>query len=220
MNKNKLVKIDIHSSIYPSILKEIYNPPNILYLKGNISLLNEYLKNISIVGSRKVSEKGIQITKEFTKYFVENGYIIVSGLAIGIDSLSHEVASENKGKVIVVLPSSIENIYPSSSIPLSEKILDSGGLLISEYEKGSVMTKQSFYFRNRIITGLSPKLFIPECEIESGSMISAKLAFEQDREIYTVPRDIYEEKCKGNNFLIQRDMAKLITKPNEVIFDI
>ena len=220
MYKEKVMKIDIYSSIYPSILKEIYNPPKVLYLKGNIELLKDCEKNISIVGSRKISEKGIQITKEFTKYFVENGYVIVSGLALGIDSLCHEVALEKKGKVIAVLPSPIENIYPKSSIPLSEKILDCGGLLISEYEKGSPLTKQNFYSRNRIITGLSTKLFIPECEIDSGSMISAKLAFEQDREIYTVPRDIYEENGKGNNHLIQSDMARLITIPNEIIFGI
>ncbi len=220
MYKEKVIKIDIYSSIYPLSLKEIYDPPKILYLKGNIELLKDSEKNISIVGSRKVSKKGIQITKEFTKYFVENGHVIVSGLALGIDSLCHEVAIENKGKVIAVLPSSIENIYPKSSIPLSESILDSGGLLISEYEEGSSLTKQNFYFRNRIITGLSAKLFIPECEIDSGSMISAKLAFEQDREIYTVPRDIYEEKGRGNNYLIQRYMGRLVIYPNEVIFDI
>ena len=216
MYKEKVMKIDIYSSIYPLSLKEIYNPPKVLYLKGNTELLKDSEKNISIVGSRKISEKGIQITKEFTKYFVENGYVIVSGLAIGIDSLCHEVAIENKGKVIAVLPSPIENIYPRSSITLSEKILDSGGLLISEYEEGSALTKQNFYFRNRIITGLSTKLFIPECEIDSGSMISAKLAFEQHREIYTVPKDIYEEKGKGNNYLIQRDMAKLIVNPKDM----
>ncbi len=217
MYKEKVMKIDIYSSIYPLSLKEIYNPPKVLYLKGNIELLKDSDKNISIVGSRKISKKGIQITKEFTKYFVENGYVIVSGLAIGIDSLSHEVAIENKGKVIAVLPSPIENIYPKSSIPLSEIILDNGGLLISEYKEGSSLTKQNFYFRNRIITGLSTKLFIPECEIDSGSMISAKLAFEQDREIYTVPRDIYEENGKGNNYLIQRDMAKIVVTPKDVV---
>lgn len=216
----KIQRIDIYSSIYPIQLKGIYDPPKTLYLKGNLDLLKEYIKNISIVGSRKVSEKGIQTTKEFTKYFVENGYNIVSGLAIGVDRLCHEVAIENKGKVIGVLPSSIEEIYPKQSIKLAEKILENDGLLISEYEKGSIITKQSFYFRNRIITGLSPKLFIPECEVHSGSMISIKLAFEQDREIFTVPRDIYDELGKGNNFMIQRDMAKLITKPNEIIFDI
>lgn len=217
MYKEKVMKIDIHSSIYPISLNEIYNPPKVLYLKGNIELLKDSEKNISIVGSRKVSKKGIQITKEFTKYFVENGYVIVSGLALGIDSLCHEVALENKGKVIAVLPSPIENIYPKSSIPLSEKILNSSGLLISEYEEGSPLTKQNFYFRNRIITGLSTKLFIPECEIDSGSMISAKLAFEQDREIYTVPRDIFEEKGRGNNYLIQRDMAKIVVTPADVV---
>jgi DNA processing protein len=217
MYKEKVMKIDIYSSIYPLSLKEIYDPPKVLYLKGNLELLKECEKNISIVGSRKVSEKGKRITREFTKYFVENEYVIVSGLALGIDSLCHEVALENKGKVIAVLPSSVENIYPKSSISLSEKILNNGGLLISEYEEGFSLTKQNFYFRNRIITGLSTKLFIPECEIDSGSMISAKLAFEQDREIYTVPRDIYEEKGKGNNYLIQRDMARLATDPKSIL---
>lgn len=217
MYKEKVIKIDIHSSIYPLSLKEIYNPPKVLYLKGNIKLLKDSEKNISIVGSRKVSEKGKRITREFTKYFVENGYVIVSGLALGIDGLCHEVAIENKGRVIAVLPSPIENIYPKSSTPLSGKILNSGGLLVSEYEEGFPLTKPNFYFRNRIITGLSTKLFIPECEIDSGSMISAKLAFEQDREIYTVPRDIYEENGKGNNHLIQSDMARLITQPEDVL---
>lgn len=213
----KIQRIDIYSVVYPNSLKEIYDPPKILCLKGNLDLLNEYIKNISIVGSRKVSEKGKHITKEFTKYFVEYGYNIVSGLAIGIDSLTHEVAIENMGKVIAVLPSPIEEIYPKQSIKLAEKILENDGLLISEYVKGSRMTKQNFFFRNRIITGLSPKLFIPECEIDSGSMISAKLAFEQDREIYTVPRDIYNEKGKGNNYLIENNMAKIITSPGEVV---
>jgi DNA processing protein len=217
MYKEKVIKIDIYSSIYPLSLKEIYDPPKVLYLKGNLELLKDCEKNISIVGSRKISEKGIQITKEFTKYFVENGYVIVSGLAIGIDSLCHEVALENNGKVIAVLPSPIENIYPKSAIPLSERILNNSGILISEYEEGSPLTKQNFYFRNRIITGLSTKLFIPECEIDSGSMISAKLAFEQDREIFIVPRDIYEEKGKGNNYLIQRDMAKIVVTPKDVV---
>lgn len=213
----KIQRIDIYSSIYPNSLKEIYDPPKVLYLKGNLDLLKEYIKNVSIVGSRKVSEKGIQITKEFTKYFVENGYNIVSGLAIGIDSVTHEIAIENMGKVIAVLPSPIEEIYPKQSIKLAEKILENDGLLISEYVKGSRITKQNFFFRNRIITGFSPKLFIPECEIDSGSMISAKLAFEQDREIYTVPRDIYDEKGRGNNYLIENNMAKIITSPGEVV---
>jgi len=213
----KIYRIDIYSVVYPNSLKEIYDPPKVLYIKGNLDLLNEYINNISIVGSRKVSEKGIRVTKEFTKYFVENGYNIVSGLAIGIDSLCHEIAIENMGKVIAVLPSPIEEIYPKQSIKLAEKILENDGLLISEYEKGSIITKQNFFFRNRIITGLSPKLFIPECEIHSGSMISAKLAFEQDREIYTVPRDIYDENGKGNNYLIENNMAKIITSPGEVV---
>jgi len=216
----KIYRIDIYSVVYPNSLKEIYDPPKVLYIKGNLGLINEYIKNISIVGSRKASEKGIRVTKEFTKYFVENGYNIISGLAIGIDSITHEIAIENMGKVIAVLPSPIEEIYPKQSIKLAEKILENDGLLISEYEKGSIITKQNFFFRNRIITGLSPKLFIPECEIHSGSMISAKLAFEQDREIDTVPRDIYDEKGKGNNYLIQRDMARFVTNPSEVIFDI
>ena len=213
----KIQRIDISSLVYPNSLKEIYNPPKVLCIKGNTSLLKDYSKNISIVGSRKVSEKGIRVTKEFTKYFVENGYNIVSGLAIGIDSLTHEVAIENMGKVIAVLPSPIEEIYPKQSIKLAEKILENDGLLISEYEKGFIITKQNFFFRNRIITGLSPKLFIPECEIHSGSMISAKLAFEQDREIYTVPRDIYDELGKGNNYLFENNMAKIITSPSEVV---
>lgn len=169
---------------YPKILKEIYDPPRVLYYKG-IIFPDE--KCIAVVGTRRMSDLGKLETVKFTKGLVKAGFTIVSGLAKGIDSVAHKTALAVGGRTVAVLGGGLNNIYPPENKDLSEEIIKKGGLVCSEYPPDKLSLPGNFPQRNRIISGLSLAILVVEAGRNSGSTITARCAVEQGREVFAVP---------------------------------
>ena len=199
---------------YPKRLLEIKNPPPKLYVEGNDKILNN--TSLAIVGSRKCTEYGIKYTKEFTKTLVEYNLTIISGLANGIDTIAHQETIECKGKTIAVLGCGFNNIYPEENKELYENILKNDGCVISEYEPNKKVDMRNFPKRNRIISALSIGVLVIEAGYRSGSTITGRYGFEQNKKVFCLPRDIDITNGIGTNELIQKG-AILVTKPEEIL---
>ncbi len=214
MNDTKILKFE--DKQYPSLLKEISNPPERLYYKGDINILNDFC--IAIVGTRLCSDYGREATRLIVKGLVESGIIIVSGLAYGIDEEAHKKTLELGGKTIAVLGSGLDDksIYPPRNKKLAEEIVKSGGLLLSEFPEGMVPLPQNFPQRNRIISGLSKGVVVMEAKEKSGALITAKFALEQNREVFALPGPIFNLNSFGPNELIKSG-AKIITSCEDIL---
>lgn len=182
--KVKIEEILIDSKEYPEKLKNIYDSPQKLYVLGNKNLL--YRKGIAIVGSRDATQYGKKIAYDLSKELSENGIVIISGLAIGIDSYAHIGALQNG--TIAVLGSGIDNIYPKENIELAREIIRNNGCIISEYPLGEKPERLHFPQRNRIISGLADGVVVVEANQKSGALITADFAIEQGKEVFAVPR--------------------------------
>lgn len=208
--KNKGIQIiEYKSNLYADSLKNIFDPPLVLFAYGNINLLNR--QSVAIVGTRKCSYYGKNIAFNISKKLCERGICIVSGLAVGIDEIAHKGALSN---TIAVLGSGIMNIYPIENIELARKIIKNGGLIISEYSIFEQARKNYFPARNRIISGLADAVVIVEAGKRSGSLITADFALEYGKEVYAVPGNILYENSIGTNNLIM-DGAFPITNIDE-----
>lgn len=214
MKKNNIDIISIEDKQYPNILKEIYDPPICLYIRGNKEILNN--KSISIVGCRKATDYGRKVARDFAYNISKQDINIISGLAIGIDSEAHLGAVEANKKTIAVLGNGLDTIYPKENINLSQKILDSGGTIISEYPLGTKPKKENFPARNRIISGMSSGLLVVEAKEKSGTLITVDFALEQGRDVFVIPGNIVSENSVGTNDLIKQG-AKLVTDWRECI---
>lgn len=214
MKKNNIDIISIEDKQYPNILKEIYDPPICLYIRGNKEILNN--KSISIVGCRKATDYGRKVARDFAYNISKQDINIISGLAIGIDSEAHLGAVEANKKTVAVLGNGLDTIYPKENINLSQKILDSGGAIISEYPLGIKPKKENFPARNRIISGMSNRLLVVEAKEKSGTLITVDFALEQGRDVFVVPGNIISENSAGTNDLIKQG-AKLVTDWRECI---
>jgi len=199
---------------YPKLLNSLYQPPFLLYSKGLAS--TEEL-SLAVVGARKFSSYGRQVVEQLVGEVAKN-MTIVSGLALGIDALAHQAAINNGGRTIAVLGSGLDkqSIYPSSNRYLAEKIVASGGQLLSEFPPGTPPLKHHFPLRNRIISGLSRATLVIEAAIKSGSLITAYQALEQGREVFAVPGSIYSPLSEGTNQLIKQG-ATAITCGEDII---
>lgn len=208
----KILRFD--ETDYPEGLKEIPDIPFLIYYRGDISF--NYKRSIAIVGTRKPNQDGIKRTANFTKTLVENNYTIISGLAEGIDTVSHSCCLNNKGKTIAVLGCGIDRVYPASNKQIGKAILDNGGGIMSEYPPG--ISPQKWYFpkRNRIIVGLSRGVLIVQSPERSGSLISAILSTDYNRELFIAKPDEHSPIDEGNRTLI-RTGAKEISSPEEII---
>ncbi len=208
--------LTINEPSYPSILKEIYDPPAFLYYKGRMDDPDEF--RLAVVGTRKTSTYGRQAASEIVSNLASQKLTIVSGMALGIDSIAHEATIEASGRTIAVLGSGIDrgSIYPSTNRRLAERIIESGGAVISEFPLGSLGLKHHFPQRNRIISGLALGTMVVEAGEESGSLITAKAALDQNREVFAVPGTIYNPTSIGPNKLIKMG-AKLVTDANDVL---
>lgn len=208
----KVIKIgDIN---YPKRLLDIKNPPKQLYVIGNEKLLNN--NSIAIVGSRRCSEYGIKHAKEFTKAIADRNITIISGLAIGIDSVAHDVAKECRGGTIAVLGCGLNHIYPHENKQLYYNIIEKNGCIISEYEPNIEVDTKNFPKRNRIISGMSNGVLVIEAGVKSGSTITGRYGLEQQKKVFCLPRDIDISKGIGTNELIKKG-AKLVTTPNDIL---
>lgn len=204
--------IHIESSEYPDSLRVIDNPPLVLFCYGDVSLLNNY--SIAIVGTRRSSPYGRWAATEIGKTLAECGVTHVSGMAEGIDSYGHRAVIAANGKSIAVLGTGLDVCFPRSSRDVYEELKRSG-LIISEYPPGTSGFPQNFPERNRIISGLSAKLVIVEGALRSGSLITAKIALDQGKDLYAVPGNINQPNSIGPNCLIE-DGAIPIVNPVEI----
>jgi DNA processing protein len=199
MNVNTLTVTD---STYPTQLRHLSQVPKQLYIRGDLlPLLNKPC--VAIVGSRRLSAYGREVTHKLSKALAERGVVIVSGLALGVDSVAHRAALEAGGQTIAVLPSSVEKPYPSSHQHLSEEIITQGGALVSEYPRGTIAYKSNFLARNRIIAALAGAVLITEAAERSGSLNTARYGLELDRDVLAVPGSIYSPTSTGTNNLIK-----------------
>ncbi|KAA0547950.1 DNA-protecting protein DprA [Bacillus sp. BGMRC 2118] len=209
--------ISIFDEQYPYLLKQISNPPWVLYTKGNIELINESRK-LAIVGTRYPTYYGRNITNSFVQSLVTNDFVTVSGLAKGIDASVHHHTLQKGGKTIAVLGSGFYHLYPKENQTLAHQIMKDG-LLITEYPPNREPRKWQFPERNRIISGISLGTVVVEAKERSGSLITADFALEQNREVFAVPGPIFSECSKGTNLLIQQG-AKLVLKPEDIMSEL
>lgn len=177
-------------SKYPSRLLNIYDYPILLYVKGNIDILNK--KGFSIVGCRQCTEYGAKISRRISNILSENNLIVISGMAKGIDTYAHLGCLDNKKETIAVLGSGINVIYPKENRDIYKKIIDNNGAIISEYYLDMEPKKENFPKRNRIVSGMSDGVIVIEAKKKSGSLITANLGLEQGKEVYAIPRKYYE----------------------------
>ncbi len=212
--RNNIEIISYFDPDYPELLKEIYDPPVVLYLKGNKKILTSI--QIGIVGSRKPTLHGRQNAEYLTKELLEYGYTITSGFAMGIDIIAHLTAVHHKMPTIAVLGTSLDCIYPSSHKNYVEKILATGGAIISENGFTTPPHPSVFPRRNRIISGLSRGVLLVEAARKSGSLITARCAMEQSREVFAVPGNINNPQALGCLDLIANG-AKLVIDGNSII---
>jgi DNA processing protein len=208
-------KITLQDKDYPAILKEIPDSPKELYIKGEI--INQDKVAVGVVGTRKYTQYGKQVTLDIAGKLAKLGITIISGLAKGIDTWAHQAALEQGGRTIAVLGSGLDkkSFYPSTNYSLSEKICQQGAV-ISEYPPGTRGTQFTFPQRNRIISGLSLGVVVIEAPEESGALITAALALEQNREVFAIPGSIYEKNTQGTNQLIKMG-AKLVTDVEDIL---
>lgn len=199
---------------YPILLKEIKNAPRELYVEGNIDCFN--MPCVTVVGSRNMSEYGKKMTKEIVKELVEAGVCIVSGLAIGIDTVAHETSLEYEGKTIAVLGSGLRKIFPVENVDLFKRIVSSGGCVMSEHMPDEEAQKIYFPARNRIVSGLSLATLVIEATYRSGTSITAKFAFEQGKKVFCIPNSVGSKNSSGTINLIKKG-ATMITKGKEIL---
>ncbi len=216
LDRSNIEVITYVSQIYPDNLREIHNPPLVLYAKGNLDLL-VYKNNLSIVGTRRATSYGEEVTKSFAKTLAKEGICIVSGLADGIDTIAHQGAVSVKGKTIAVMGSGFNNIYPANNIGLVDKIVETGGLVITEYKSNELPQTYHFPARNRIIAGLSLAVLIVEAPARSGALITKEYALECNREIFVVPGRITDIYSKGSNEIIKSCQSTMVLSVNDIL---
>lgn len=198
---------------YPSRLKEIDQPPPILYLRGELTTEDSWA--VAVVGTRRVTAYGRQVTEELASYLAQNGVTVVSGLARGVDAISHQAALKAGGRTLAVMGNGVDRIYPPENRALAEQILANGALL-SDYAPGTPPEGANFPPRNRIISGLSLAVVVVEAGETSGALITAQFAVDQGREVFAVPGNILAPQSKGTNRLIQ-DGARPLLSARDVL---
>lgn len=208
--------VSIFDEDYPALLKEITDPPPVIFFRGKLQDENE--PSIGIVGTRKCTVYGKQATHDIAFELAKNGVTIVSGLALGIDGIAHEAALEAGGKTIAVLGSGVDrkNIYPASHQPLAERIISSGGCVLSEYPPGFEPTQYSFPARNRIIAGLSLGTLVAEAPIKSGALITAERCLDYNRDVFAIPHPITSLQGAGGNELLKKG-ATLVSDASDIL---
>lgn len=188
-----------NSKDYPALLSQIAQPPTKLYINGELP----DLPMVAIVGTRRVTDYGKQVTYRLSYELAKAGLAIVSGLALGVDSVAHQAALDAKGKTVAVLGCGLDTIYPSTNRQLAQEVIKNGGCLISEYGEGTRPYKANFPARNRIIAGVSLATIVTEADSKSGSLITANFALQENRQVMAVPGNIFSPRSCGPNNLIK-----------------
>lgn len=204
---------------YPELLKELVTPPIVLYGRGDKKVLSMHATSIGIVGTRKISSYGKEVTQSLTKFLVANGCVIVSGLAMGVDALAHSTTIEQGGKTIAVLGSGVDVCHPAVNTSLYNNIIAGNGAVISEYPLGEPPSKGSFPSRNRIIAGLSQAIVVTEGTADSGALYTAHDTFALNRIVFAVPGPITSSLSKAPNTLLTKG-ATLVTSGEDILLEL
>ena len=212
LEQEKIAYISWHDDLYPDFLREISSPPPIIFYQGDISLLNKP-RRLAIVGSRKSTPYAERAVQDFLPELVKYEIVVISGLALGVDGLAHRQTLTNMGLTIAVLGSGLKpkNIYPRCNRRLAQEIVASGGLIISEFPPDCPAKKENFPRRNRLISGLAQAVLVVEAAAKSGSLITAHLALEQNRDVLAIPGNIFLTSSSGTNKLIQDGAVPILT---------
>jgi DNA processing protein len=198
---------------YPPRLLESPDPPLLLYVTGDLSSLAA--PSIAVVGSRRPSAQGRDNARDFAHCFGAAGYVVVSGLALGIDAAAHEAALAAGARTVAVMGTGPDRVYPARHLALARRIADQGAL-VTEFVPGTAPLRENFPMRNRVIAGLSQGTLVVEAALQSGSLITARLANEAGREVFAIPGSIHSEQSRGCHALI-RDGARLVESATEVL---
>ncbi|PIQ67248.1 DNA-protecting protein DprA [Candidatus Uhrbacteria bacterium CG_4_10_14_0_2_um_filter_41_7] len=213
IERNNVTVLLITDDAYPPLLKTIYDPPPLLYIRGNLPAPE--VPHLAVVGSRKATPYGIRVTRDLTEELAEAGVVIVSGLAYGIDEAAHSATMTGKGVTLAILGCGL-GMLNSRGRHVAQKIVEGGGAVISEFPIKMGGLRHNFPIRNRIISGMSHGTLVIEAAIKSGSLITAKSALEQAREVFAIPGQIYSETSSGTNQLI-KDGAHLVTCAEDIL---
>jgi len=217
LNQKEITVLSWDDEKYPPSLKKIADPPICLYVKGDF-LNFDFEKDffLGIVGTRKPTSYGETLAKEFASRLAAMDIVIVSGMALGIDSLAHWAALNSSGRTVAVLGCGVDVIYPPTNTKLYYEILKKGGLVISEFPPGRTVLKGLFVARNRIISGLSSGVLVIEGAKDSGALITARYAAEQGKEVFAPPSPINSPMSEAPNFLLKQG-AKLVTDVSDIL---
>ncbi len=214
--KKEIKVLTIKDKTYPKLLSQISDAPFLIYVRGDLSVLNEVRPRIGVVGTRKITRYGVEVTRKITQGLVDVGVTIVSGMAYGVDAVAHNTAVENGGKTIAVLGCGVDIIHPRINTTLYWQIVKKFGAVISEFPMGMYADKGMFPARNRIISGLSLGIVVTEGAADSGALITARYAAEQGREIFAVPGPITSDLSAGPTILLKQG-AKLVTEAADIL---
>jgi len=211
-----IIQVNFGKESFPKLLSQIHAPPKKLYCRGNISLLNSSC--FAVVGTRKLTSYGKETAQQIVKDLANNGFTIVSGLALGIDAVVHQTTLDCGGKTIAVLGGGVgdRSIGPRTNFHLAQNMLKNDGLLVSEYSDKEDIFASNFAVRDRIISGLSLGVLVIEADEKSGALITAKCALDQNRDVFAVPGSVLSPKSVGPNTLIQSG-AKLVMNAYDII---
>ena len=199
---------------YPARLKEIDDPPPVLYIRGQLTDKDEWA--LAVVGTRRATPYGRQVAEEMSHQLAANGITIISGLARGIDAIAHKAALEAGGRTISVLACGLDLVYPPEHKKLAAQILENGAL-VSDYALGTEPRGDYFPRRNRIMSGMALGTLVVEGDIKSGALITGRLAVDQNREVFAVPGSIFSPQSRGTNTIISRGEAKLVQKVEDIL---
>ncbi|MCX6012760.1 MAG: DNA-processing protein DprA [Chloroflexi bacterium] len=216
LQNNSVQAITWQDNRYPPRLKEIYDSPPVLFVRGTLLPCDEL--SISVVGTRKATVYGKEVTRKMVTDLVSNKLTIVSGLARGIDTIAHRTALEAGGRTIAIFACGLDTVYPPENLKLAQAIIENGAI-VSDYPLGTKPRPEYFPRRNRIMSGLSLGVLIVEAAESSGALITADLALEQNREVYAVPGNITSPLSRGTNNLIQEG-AKLVQSAGDILEDL
>lgn len=216
MKENDIEIITIYDKDYPDKLKLIYDPPVVLYLKGNKKILNQ--KAVAVVGCRLCSKYGEKVTRILSYNLSLHNINVVSGLAKGIDSFAHKGSLEGNAHTIAVVGCGLDRVYPEENADLFKKIINKDGLILSEYIIGTRPVAKNFPRRNRIISGLSNGVVVVEAREKSGTLITVDFALEQGKNVYVIPGNIDSKNSYGTNNLI-KEGAKIVTSIQDILED-
>ena len=207
--------ITITDTYYPELLKQIYDPPLLFWMKGNPEALNK--PGIAVIGTRNPTPYGKKQAHKLSYDLASKGLNIFSGLAYGIDAIAHKAALEADSETVAVLGSGIDNLYPKRNVSIANEIIKNNGAVISEFPLGTNPDAGNFPVRNRIVSGMSLGVLIVESGIQGGSMITAELGLDQNREVFAVPHSLENVAGSGGNYLIKRGAAKLVQTVDDIL---